>query len=213
MCSMKWARPGVARAPGATRRARTRRPTSERVPGSRAEMTRGPSGSSGALEHRRECYTGVPARPGGEPGARTVRSAGRLARVRQSVPSARPSSGSPSVRRSALHRSRRPRAPSGCTAARVEAQRCLDRASSLGAVDRGRELQHHPLVALDQRVGDELVGPRLELEVLPGVDVDADRERREERRDSGRSATIRSTQPVPWLTSVGPASSGRRRSA
>ena len=43
-----------------------------------------------------------------------------------------------------------------------------------------RELDNDPLITLDQRVDDQLVGSRFELEVLERVDVEADRQRREE---------------------------------
>ena len=51
-------------------------------------------------------------------------------------------------------------------------------------VDRG-ELDDDALVALDQAVHDQLVGPGLELEVLERVDVQADRQGREVGRDVG----------------------------
>ena len=50
---------------------------------------------------------------------------------------------------------------------------------------RGHELDDHALVALHEGVDEELVGARLELEVLEGVHVDGDRDRREVRRDLG----------------------------
>src|SRR3990172_12227334 len=43
----------------------------------------------------------------------------------------------------------------------------------------GRELEHDRLVALDEPVDEELIEARLELEMLEGVDVHADREWRE----------------------------------
>ena len=49
----------------------------------------------------------------------------------------------------------------------------------------GHELDDHPLVTLDKGVDEELVGTRLELEVLEGVHVDRDRDRREVRRHVG----------------------------
>ncbi len=53
--------------------------------------------------------------------------------------------------------------------------------SSVGPI--GRELDDDPLVALDERVDQQLVGPRLELEMLERVDVQGDGERREVGRD------------------------------
>src|SRR4029077_9889893 len=47
----------------------------------------------------------------------------------------------------------------------------------------GRELDDDPLVTLDERVDQQLVGPGLELEVLERVDVEGDRQRREVGRD------------------------------
>ena len=82
----------------------------------------------------------------------------------------------------------------------LELARCERRCVVRAWPDR-RELDDHSLVALDERVDQELVRPRLELEVLERVDVQRDRERREVGRDIVRSSTtIRSTQPVPWAT-------------
>src|SRR5215203_2987854 len=51
------------------------------------------------------------------------------------------------------------------------------------ASTNGGELDDDPLVTLDKRVDDELVGTRLKFEMLEGVDVQADRQRRKESRD------------------------------
>ena len=40
-----------------------------------------------------------------------------------------------------------------------------------------RELDDDPLVALDEHVDEQLVGARLELEMLEGIDVQGDRQR------------------------------------
>src|SRR5438309_73101 len=53
------------------------------------------------------------------------------------------------------------------------------------AVAPGGELDDDGLVALDQGVDEELVGPGREVEVLEGIDVDGDRDRGEVRRDVG----------------------------
>ena len=71
-----------------------------------------------------------------------------------------------------------------------------ERRGVLGPRADRRELDDDPLVALDQRIDEQLVGAGLELEVLERVDVQGDRERREVGRDVGRRrSTIRSTQP------------------
>src|SRR5215218_10734487 len=63
---------------------------------------------------------------------------------------------------------------------------------------RGHELDDHALVALYEGVDEELVGARLELEMLEGVHVDGDRDRREERRDFGLLAddALHPSRPV-----------------
>ena len=48
-----------------------------------------------------------------------------------------------------------------------------------------RELEHDPLVADDERVDEELIAARVELEVLERVEIEADGERREVRGDLG----------------------------
>ena len=49
------------------------------------------------------------------------------------------------------------------------------RVVDLAGSDRG-ELHDHPLVALDERVDEQLIGPGLEFEVLERVDVEGDRQ-------------------------------------
>src|SRR2546426_3766676 len=48
-----------------------------------------------------------------------------------------------------------------------------------------RELEDDLLVALDERVHEQLVRPSLELEMLERIDVETDRQRREVRRNFG----------------------------
>src|SRR4029079_12333700 len=59
-----------------------------------------------------------------------------------------------------------------------ELSRGKRRAILAGRPDR-RELADHPFVARDERVDEELIGPRLEFEMLEGVDVEGDRQRGE----------------------------------
>ena len=65
----------------------------------------------------------------------------------------------------------------------LEWQRLLDGLLPLTWI--GHELERHALITLHERVDDELVRSRLELEMLPRGHRQADRERREERRDVG----------------------------
>ena len=65
-------------------------------------------------------------------------------------------------------------------AARIEFElaRRERRAVDVARTDR-RELDDDPLIALDQGVDEQLVGSRLELEMLERIDVQGDRQRRE----------------------------------
>ena len=71
---------------------------------------------------------------------------------------------------------------------------------------RPDQLLVYTLVALDERVDEQLVGAGLELEMLEGIDVQRDRQRREVRRGVRRVATSTPLRNRPVVTLVFPMS-------
>ena len=169
MCSMKWASPARSRLSPRDPTSTYAATASARVPGMRAEMTRGPPASALRSNIGPPSYTGsapsLPRRRSTVRPARPARPGGRL--VVHAI--------------AGLRKAHRPELHLHVVGV-GESELLLDR--SVAGSDVGRhEPQDDPLVALDEHVADELIGSRLELQVLPGRDREADRERREERGD------------------------------
>ena len=72
------------------------------------------------------------------------------------------------------------------------------------AIAAWRELDDDRFVALDERVDEQLVRPRLEVEVLEQSTLSVIAIGVKYVDTSGWSTTIRSTQPVPWAATLRP---------